>query len=136
MAKITILVDQIREHELESIRILFARPIEIAVEEGKEITFGSVTYNHDERKFFYQGTEIPMVYTPKRVLVWMFMNPNKLRGRDEFLDIAYEMGSDTNLRNVDTIIRKMRRSLKDAGAIDVVEMIQTVYGEGYRFSPK
>lgn len=58
--------------------------------------------------------------------------PNKLFNRDELIDRIYSDGRVVSDRTIDSHIKKLRQKLS---RIDQGEVIEAVYGAGYRFKP-
>jgi two-component system response regulator BaeR len=58
--------------------------------------------------------------------------PNKLFSRDELIDRIYTDGRVVSDRTVDSHIKKLRQKLN---YIDQGEVIEAVYGAGYRYKP-
>lgn len=58
--------------------------------------------------------------------------PNKLFNRDELIDRIYNDGRIVSDRTVDSHIKKLRQKLNH---IDQGEVIEAVYGAGYRYKP-
>ncbi len=66
------------------------------------------------------------------LLAALTATPNKLFNRDELIDRIYSDGRVVSDRTVDSHIKKLRQKLNH---IDQVEVIEAVYGAGYRYKP-
>lgn len=78
----------------------------------------------------------PLALTPKEytLLKFFLSNPNKVLTRGGLLDKLWELDKSSGEETVKTHLTNLRRKLKGAGIEE--DLIETVYGVGYRFSPK
>lgn len=65
-----------------------------------------------------------------RLLVALHEHPGRVYRRDELIDVAYDDHRIVSDRTVDSHIKNLRQKLHAAGA---EEVIQAVYGVGYRY---
>lgn len=75
---------------------------------------------------------IPMTAKEFQVLEYFMRHPNQIITRDRLLAQLWELGSEPLSNVVAAQIRLLRRKLAVAGCEDLIE---TVYGLGYRFNP-
>lgn len=98
---------------------------------------------NEEADFFYSNLSLhgssysaevsgrPLELTPKEFTVLMFLikNPEKVHRRDVILDEAWGSNYVGDTRAVDTIVKRLRNKLSEAGAECT---IRSVYGVGYK----
>ncbi|HEY9608166.1 two-component system response regulator RppA [Allocoleopsis sp.] len=75
---------------------------------------------------------IPMTAKEFQLLEYFMRHPNQIITRDQLLDQLWELGSEPLSHVVAAQIRLLRRKLAIPGFEDLIE---TVYGLGYRFNP-
>jgi DNA-binding response OmpR family regulator len=78
----------------------------------------------------------PLALTPKEytLLKFFLSNPHKVLTRGGLLDKLWELDKSSGEETIKTHLTNLRRKLKAAGIEE--ELIETIYGVGYRFSPK
>ena len=74
--------------------------------------------------------------TEFRLLKFFLSNQEKVCSRDHIQDAVWGANVYLEERTIDVHIRRLRKALSSVGdvAIDYAKLIQTVRGEGYRFS--
>lgn len=78
------------------------------------------------------GTMLDLGPTEFRLLHYLMSNPERVHSRSQVLDHVWGDRVFVEDRTVDVHIRRLRRALSGSGH---EELIQTVRGVGYRFSP-
>ncbi len=77
------------------------------------------------------GNKVKLGPTEYRLLEFLMTHPDRVYARPQLLDRVWGANVYVEERTVDVHVRRLRKSLSDAGAD---EYIQTVRGAGYRFS--
>lgn len=93
-------------------------------------TYGALQLDPSTHRVSY--AEQPLVVTPKEfmILECFLRNPSQVFTRSMLLDKLWELDRTSGEETIKTHITNLRRKLKLAGASD--QLIQTVYGVGYR----
>ncbi|MGA9381094.1 MAG: response regulator [Phormidium sp.] len=115
---------------LARIRALLRRGREIA---PVVLTWENLQLNLDNQEVRYQGELIHL--TPKEYgLLELFLrNPSRIFSRSAILDHVWSLGEFPGEEAVRTQIMGLRQKLKTAGIIN--DVIETIYGFGYRLKP-
>jgi len=98
------------------------------------LSYGNLQLNPSNHEVTCNGK--PLALTPKEytLLKFFLSNPHKVLTRGGLLDKLWELDKSSGEETVKTHLTNLRRKLKAAGIEE--ELISTVYGVGYRFSPK
>lgn len=78
------------------------------------------------------GKRLELTRTEWRVLALLASRPGRVYSRAQILELAYDDDQDVSDRVVDSHVKNIRRKLAEQIDVDV---IQAVYGVGYRFEP-
>ena len=114
--------------ELEArIRALLRRPAEIR---PPVLTQGELVLDPTRHIVAYAGTLLDLTPTEYLILEHLLQNPSQVFTRTMLLDKLWELDCASSSSTVKTHITNLRRKLKDAGCRG--ELIETVYGVGYR----
>ena len=97
------------------------------------ITFNELKISPDTRQFFVNDTEI--ILTPKEydLLMYMFMNKNRVLTKENIVEHLWGDSMGINANSFDFIythIRNLRHKIIEAGGNDY---IKSVYSLGYKF---
>jgi DNA-binding response OmpR family regulator len=92
---------------------------------------GDLQVEPDRRRATVQGTELQLRPKEFGLLVTLAMEPGRVFGRQELLDLIWGGDVVVDERTVDVHISWLRGKLQAAGLKD--GCIRTVYGAGYRF---
>lgn len=84
------------------------------------------------RQAMYEGKTLALGLTEFRMLEFFARNAGMVLSRDHLLERLWEYDFDGSSNIVDVYVSQLRRKLKRAGA---GEVIQTVWGVGYKFQP-
>lgn len=97
------------------------------------LCWGDLCLNPGSADVFYQGQ--PVSLTPKELmLLELFLrNPKRVFSRGAIIDRVWAMDAAPSESAVTNLIKDLRQKLKKAGLDQ--EMIETVYGLGYRLHP-
>jgi DNA-binding response OmpR family regulator len=111
-----------------------ARPGEAPLAVSLKLVSGSLVFDRKSHRVFLDTTE--QTLTPKAIalLEYLMTHPDELISRERLLETVWGWDYPIGTRSVDTRIAELRRVLKDDAATPTY--IETVPGEGYRFSGK
>src|SRR5262249_42872260 len=97
---------------------------------GKFLRYGQMTFESD---FLFgtddKGTTVKFTRAERLLLAKFTRNGRSVLTRDNLLDAVSGPGSDSADRNVDFVINRLRRKLRDSAREPTY--IATQYGEGY-----
>jgi two-component system response regulator ChvI len=79
----------------------------------------------------WKDRRVPLTATELLLLQAIVSRPGVVKSRDVLMDVAYKDQVYVDDRTVDTHIKRMRKKLKAVD--DSFDMIETLYGVGYRF---
>ena len=96
------------------------------------IACGSVRLDLNAHKLSVDGQAVKVGPTEFRLLELFMRNPDRAFGRAQLLDRVWGRSIYVEERTVDVHVLRLRKTLKPHG---VDQLIQTVRGVGYRFSP-
>lgn len=86
-----------------------------------------------EQRVQVQGQTVPFGPTEFKLLHFFMTHTERVYSRRQLLDLVWGDHVFVEERTVDVHIRRLRRGLEPVGYAD---LLQTVRGSGYRFSPK
>ncbi|HXF88756.1 MAG TPA: helix-turn-helix domain-containing protein [Xanthobacteraceae bacterium] len=96
----------------------------------KFVKYGSMTFESD---FLFgsdeEGATVKFSRAERLLLIKFTQSPKSVLSRDELLDVVSGVGSEAADRNIDFVINRLRRKLKDNARKPAY--IATQYGEGY-----
>ncbi|MGB3137784.1 MAG: two-component system response regulator RppA, partial [Nodosilinea sp.] len=117
---------------LARLRALRRRSPEI---KPSKLQVGALTLDRDRRIAFLNSDDAqqPIELTQKefQLLQYLMEHPNQILTRDQVLNQLWEIGAEPNSNVVAAQMRLLRRKLTQYGCDDLIE---TVYGMGYRFN--
>ncbi len=94
------------------------------------VKYGRMTFESD---FLFgtdeQGVTVKFSRAERILLLKFTQSPKSILSRDELLDVVSGVGSEAADRNIDFVINRLRRKLKDDARKPIY--IATQYGEGY-----
>lgn len=97
-------------------------------------TFSGWRFSPEERELFDPfGHPVTMSAGEFALLRAFVEKPQRILNRDQLLELARGPAAETYDRAIDLQVSRLRRKLDDGSGL---ELIQTVRGEGYRFTPK
>lgn len=97
-------------------------------QKSRQILYNEVTLDLESKKLIYKAKSYRLNIKEFNLLKIFFLEPNRVHTRDLLLDRLWGFDSDINDRTVDTLVTRLRRSLKKIG-IDLE--IKTIRGVGY-----
>ena len=97
-------------------------------EDAQIRTIGGITMDKTSHNVYIDGEKIDLSYKEFELLDYFMENQGIALSRDKILDAVWNYDYFGDARTIDTHVKKLRAKLKEKG-----ELIQTVWGIGYRF---
>jgi DNA-binding response OmpR family regulator len=94
-------------------------------------TGSGLLFDEEGFRCWLDGVPLQLTVSEFRILAAVKRGRKRVFSREELMSFAYPDDPYISDRNADAHIKRIRRKLKEAGAVD--EAIRTVYGLGYRF---
>ena len=104
-------------------------------ESGSELKVGDLVLEIDSRRVVLKDKRLDMGPTEFKLLHFFMSHPERAYSRAQLLDQVWGTNVYVEERTVDVHIRRLRKALQARNAT-YAELIQTVRGTGYRFSPR
>ena len=79
----------------------------------------------------WKGESVDLTVTEFLILKALALRPGHVKSRDQLMDSAYGEHIYVDDRTIDSHIKRLRKKFKQAE--DSFDMIETLYGVGYRF---
>ena len=102
---------------------------------GSELRVGELVLEIDSRRVMLSQKALEMGPTEFKLLHFFMSHPERAYSRTQLLDRVWGANVYVEERTVDVHIRRLRKALL-AGDPMYADLIQTVRGTGYRFSPR
>ncbi|MGN0374701.1 MAG: response regulator transcription factor [Butyrivibrio sp.] len=100
-------------------------------EKGRYIISGDLKLDKDGRRLFINGKEINLTAKEFDVLELLVLNPNKVYGRDNLLNIIWGYDYPGDARTVDVHIRRLREKIEQNPSEP--KYVHTKWGVGYYY---
>ncbi|NOZ02314.1 MAG: response regulator transcription factor [Deltaproteobacteria bacterium] len=100
-----------------------------ATEQEAIVAVGSLRIDGAAHRAFVNDLEINLTALEFKLLLTLVTRPGRVQSRSTLLDHVWGIHADLETRTVDTMMKRLRDKLGDAG-----RFIETVRGVGYRFS--
>lgn len=100
-------------------------------EESRVIESGGLKLDRDGRRLFIEGKEINLTVKEFDVLELLVLNPNKVYGRDNLLNIVWGYEYPGDARTVDVHIRRLREKIEENPSEP--KYVHTKWGVGYYY---
>lgn len=97
------------------------------------LTWGKLQLDTSSSKVIYEGRLLRLTATEYRLLQLFLRNPQRIFSRSMILDRLWSIAEYPGEDAVTTHIKKLRQKLKAAGM--TADLIETIYGLGYRLLP-
>jgi DNA-binding response OmpR family regulator len=97
------------------------------------LTWGKLQLDTSSSKVVYEGRLLRLTATEYRLLHLFLRNPQRIFSRSMILDRLWSIAEYPGEDAVTTHIKKLRQKLKAAGM--TADLIETIYGLGYRLLP-
>ena len=104
------------------------------VESVSELRVGDLVLQIDSRRVVLEDKRLEMGPTEFKLLHFFMSHPDRAYSRAQLLDQVWGTNVYVEERTVDVHIRRLRKALQARNAA-YAELVQTVRGTGYRFSP-
>ena len=102
---------------------------------GTVLTVGDLVLEIDSRRVLLENKPLEMGPTEFKLLHFFMANPERAYSRTQLLDRVWGTNVHVEERTVDVHIRRLRKALQAVNSA-YADLIQTVRGTGYRFSPR
>ena len=122
---------------VERIRALLRRQDAISgetiaeTEENKIIVRGQLTMDPLRHSVKWKGRDVSLTVTEFLLLQALAQRPGFVKSRDQLMDVAYDDQVYVDDRTIDSHIKRLRKKFKQVD--DDFDVIETLYGVGYRF---
>jgi two-component system response regulator ChvI len=95
------------------------------------LTRGELTLDPTRHLCRGKGDPVPLTVTEFLILEALARYPGHVKSRDNLMDAAYNDNVYVDDRTIDSHIKRLRKKFKQAD--DNFDVIETLYGVGYRF---
>ena len=104
-----------------------------AAKPGKEKTIvrGELVMDPERHLCTWKGAPVSLTVTEFLILQSLAARPGHVKSRDQLMDAAYGENVYVDDRTIDSHIKRLRKKFKAVD--DEFNMIETLYGVGYRF---
>lgn len=124
---------------LAKIRTLLRRskavsPGGFAKDSSARLTWGNLCLDMDSGRVTFGDRVISLTVTEYNLLELLMRNPDRIFSRSAILDRLWGFDDVPTDRAINTHIKDLRKKLKAGGLTE--EIIETVYGMGYRLKPR
>jgi two-component system response regulator ChvI len=102
-----------------------------AHEETKVIERGKLVMDPDRHSCTWEGRPVVLTVTEFLILQALAQRPGIVKSRDALMDAAYDDQVYVDDRTIDSHIKRLRKKFKQVD--DNFDVIETLYGVGYRF---
>jgi len=92
---------------------------------------GSLSMDQERHTCTWKGKNVVLTVTEFLILHALALRPGVVKSRDSLMDAAYDDQVYVDDRTIDSHIKRLRKKFKVDD--DDFEMIETLYGVGYRF---
>jgi DNA-binding response OmpR family regulator len=93
---------------------------------------GGLRLDHEQRRVWVQGTEIPLTFQEFELLAFLADRPSRVFTRTELLDRVWQRDLGVTTRTVDVHVSRLRQKLGE----DYGKCLVTEYRVGYQFRPR
>jgi len=95
---------------------------------------GDLCLDRNRYEVYWGGAEVTLTVTEFRILAALAKNPGHVKSRAQLLEEGYPDDTYVSERTIDSHIKRLRRKFEQLAP--GVELIETVYGLGYRYGGK
>lgn len=118
---------------LAKIRALLRRSGAINLDSSVTLAWGNLCLNLTAATVNFGKKLISLTATEYKLLELFLQNPNRIFSRSAILDRLWDFDDPPTERAINTHIKDLRKKLKGAGFTE--DIIETIYGMGYRLKP-
>ncbi len=98
---------------------------------GDNLERGDLVMDHERHICSWKGITLTLTVTEFLILFSLAQRPGVVKSRNALMDVAYDDQVYVDDRTIDSHIKRLRKKFK---AVDKkFDMIETLYGVGYRF---
>ena len=98
---------------------------------ARSLERGQLVMDQERHTCTWKGEPVTLTVTEFLILHSLAQRPGVVKSRDSLMDAAYDDQVYVDDRTIDSHIKRLRKKFK--AAYDDFEMIETLYGVGYRF---
>jgi two-component system response regulator BaeR len=102
--------------------------------EDRVVCAGGIEINGETRQVTVEDIPLKVTPTEFRLIKILVSHPGRVFTRNELVNLVQGYEFEGYDRTIDSHIKNLRKKLSDTGSDS--SAIESVYGEGYRFSPK
>ncbi|MGU3400124.1 response regulator transcription factor [Brucellaceae bacterium D45D] len=102
-----------------------------AGQQAKSLERGQLVMDQERHTCTWKGEPVTLTVTEFLILHSLAQRPGVVKSRDALMDAAYDDQVYVDDRTIDSHIKRLRKKFKEVD--DSFEMIETLYGVGYRF---
>ena len=99
------------------------------------IEFNHLVIDNDAHRVLADNEQVNLTPKEYELLIYLAKTPNKVFDREQLLNDVWHYEIYGDLRTVDTHVKRLREKLNRVSN-DAAQMIQTVWGVGYKFEVK
>ena len=99
--------------------------------QAKMLERGQLLMDQERHACTWKGEPVTLTVTEFLILQALAQRPGVVKSRDALMDAAYDEQVYVDDRTIDSHIKRLRKKFKSVD--DDFEMIETLYGVGYRF---
>ncbi|MCC0021741.1 MAG: response regulator transcription factor [Nitratireductor sp.] len=99
--------------------------------EARVLERGHLVMDQERHTCTWKGKPVTLTVTEFLILFALAQRPGVVKSRDSLMDAAYDDQVYVDDRTIDSHIKRLRKKFKAED--DSFEMIETLYGVGYRF---
>jgi two-component system, OmpR family, response regulator ChvI len=99
--------------------------------DAKVLERGLLVMDPERHTVTWKGKQVVLTVTEFLILQSLAQRPGVVKSRNALMDVAYDDQVYVDDRTIDSHIKRLRKKFKAAD--DDFEMIETLYGVGYRF---
>ncbi|MCL4152222.1 UNVERIFIED_CONTAM: hypothetical protein GTU68_036753 [Idotea baltica] len=100
-------------------------------EEGVVLERGKLNMDPERHSCTWTGKDVTLTVTEFLILQSLALRPGVVKSRDALMDAAYDDQVYVDDRTIDSHIKRLRKKFKAVD--DSFDVIETLYGVGYRF---
>ncbi len=97
------------------------------------VKVGDLTIDRDSHQILFLGNELHLTSIEFKLFETFLTNPNKTFSADYLIDTCWDLDEIPSGSTLRTHIKKLRKKLQKVGANH--DLIETVYGVGYKLNP-
>jgi two-component system response regulator ChvI len=107
------------------------QPAKTGTIQTKSLERGQLVMDQERHTCTWKGAPVTLTVTEFLILHALALRPGVVKSRDALMDAAYDEQVYVDDRTIDSHIKRLRKKFKMAD--DDFDMIETLYGVGYRF---